>query len=106
IAGRRWVIGRGLRLATMKCAESLEMRKAFADVVSAGIAKGMSEEVRDSRNPWACKEEIQLADAIAANISRAEQKKRNRIVCRNHGVGSAYHARSDRISVSAPTVVP
>nr|GFC71175.1 transposase (putative), gypsy type [Tanacetum cinerariifolium] len=43
IAGRRWVIGHGLRLATMKCAESLEMRQAFADVVSTGIAKGMSE---------------------------------------------------------------
>nr|GFC85479.1 hypothetical protein [Tanacetum cinerariifolium] len=43
IAGRRWVIGHGLRLATMKCAESLETRQAFADVVSAGIAKGMSE---------------------------------------------------------------
>nr|GFB32942.1 hypothetical protein [Tanacetum cinerariifolium] len=42
-SGRRWVIGRGLRLATMKCAESLEMRQAFADVVSAGVAKGMSE---------------------------------------------------------------
>nr|GFC38470.1 hypothetical protein [Tanacetum cinerariifolium] len=26
-----------------KCAESLEMRQAFADVVSAGVAKGMSE---------------------------------------------------------------
>nr|GFD49771.1 hypothetical protein [Tanacetum cinerariifolium] len=26
IAGRRWVIGHGLRLATMKCAESMEMR--------------------------------------------------------------------------------
>nr|GFB99668.1 hypothetical protein [Tanacetum cinerariifolium] len=43
IACRRWVIGHGLRLATMKCAESLKMRQAFADVVSAGIAKGMSE---------------------------------------------------------------
>nr|GFC61388.1 hypothetical protein [Tanacetum cinerariifolium] len=40
---QRWVIGHRLRLATMKCAESLEMRKAFADVVSAGVAKGMSE---------------------------------------------------------------
>nr|GFC55416.1 hypothetical protein [Tanacetum cinerariifolium] len=39
----QWVIGYGLRLATMKCAESLEMKQAFADVVSAGIAKGMSE---------------------------------------------------------------
>nr|GEX33855.1 UBN2 domain-containing protein [Tanacetum cinerariifolium] len=36
-------------------------------------------EVRDPRNLWACKEEIGLADAIATNISRAEQKKRSRI---------------------------
>nr|GEY97812.1 hypothetical protein [Tanacetum cinerariifolium] len=43
IAGRRWVIGHGLRLAMMKCTESLEMRQAFADVVSARVAKGMSE---------------------------------------------------------------
>nr|GEV42955.1 hypothetical protein [Tanacetum cinerariifolium] len=195
---QRWVIGHGLRLAMMKCAESLEMRQAFADVVFVGVAKGMSEglkhgvehghaqrtvesleaydpeaeakfaaalqwlkdlkyplldqleglrdapmdvimaflyleddtredapqfirdlrpnssqltipvypEVRDPRNPWTCKEEIGLADAIAANISRAEQKKRNHIVCRTHGVGSAHHARSDRVLVSAPIVVP
>nr|GEX20766.1 hypothetical protein [Tanacetum cinerariifolium] len=226
IAGRRWVIGRGLHLAVMKCGESLELRQAFADAVSAGIAKGLSEglrhglehgqaqlslesieaydpvaeakfivalqalkelkyliirgvchvgwgkdtwggravvfgtvpyplvdqleglrdapmdvimaalylesdtgddasqgirdlrpsssqltfpvypEVRDPRNPWACKEEIGLADAIAANISRAEKKKRCRIVCRTHGVDSAHHARSDGVPVSAPTVVP
>ncbi|GKD37505.1 hypothetical protein Tco_1257712 [Tanacetum coccineum] len=43
IAGRRWVIGHDLRLAVMKCAESSEIRQAFADVVSAGLAKGMSE---------------------------------------------------------------
>nr|GFC32588.1 transposase (putative), gypsy type [Tanacetum cinerariifolium] len=198
IAGRRWVIGHGLRLAMMKCAESLEMRQTFADVVSAGVAKGMSEglkhgvehgrtqlelesieaydpeaeakfiaalqslkdlkfslldqleslkdapmdvimaalylesdtggdapqyirdlrpsssqltipvypEVHDPRNPWACKEEIALADAIAANISRAEKKKKCRIVCRTHGVGSAHHARSDDVPVSVPSVVP
>ncbi|GJU59423.1 ribonuclease H-like domain-containing protein [Tanacetum coccineum] len=40
---RRWVIGHGLRLAIMKCAESTKLRQAFADVVSAGIVKGMSE---------------------------------------------------------------
>nr|GEY14047.1 transposase (putative), gypsy type [Tanacetum cinerariifolium] len=166
LTGRRWVIGHGLRLAMMKCVKSLEMRQAYADVVFAGIAKGMSEglkhevehghaqrtleglkdapmdvimaslyleddarenapqfirdlrpsssqltipvypKVRDPRNTWACKEEIKLADAIAANISRAEQKKRSRIVCRTHGVGSAHHARSDRVPVSAPIVVP
>ncbi|GJW23150.1 hypothetical protein Tco_0033772 [Tanacetum coccineum] len=43
IAGRRWVIGHGLHLAVMKCAESVELRQAFADVVSAGLIKGMSE---------------------------------------------------------------
>nr|GEW59036.1 hypothetical protein [Tanacetum cinerariifolium] len=43
IAGRRWVIGYGLRLEVMKCGESTELRQVFADVVSAGIAKGMRE---------------------------------------------------------------
>nr|GEY68842.1 hypothetical protein [Tanacetum cinerariifolium] len=128
IAGLRWVIGHGLRLAVMKCGESLEMRQAFADVVSAGIAKALQAlkdlkyplmdqleglkdahidvimvalylesdtgddasqyirdlrpssfqltipvypEVRDPRNPWAYREEMLLADAIAANVSRA-----------------------------------
>nr|GEY36558.1 hypothetical protein [Tanacetum cinerariifolium] len=42
-ARRRWVIGHGLRLAVMKCGESTELRQVFADVVSARIAKGMSE---------------------------------------------------------------
>nr|GFA02656.1 hypothetical protein [Tanacetum cinerariifolium] len=46
IAGRRWMIGHGLRLAVMKCGESLKLRHAFADVVSAGISKGMSEGLR------------------------------------------------------------
>nr|GEZ33660.1 hypothetical protein [Tanacetum cinerariifolium] len=133
-----------------------EDKSAFADVVSARVAKGMSEglkhgvehrqaqltvesieaydleaeakfiaalqslkdlnssqltipvypEVRDPRNPWAYKEEIKLSDAIAANISRAEKKKKCRIVCRTHGVGSAHHARSNGVPVSVPTVVP
>nr|GEU71765.1 kinase-like domain,concanavalin A-like lectin/glucanase domain protein [Tanacetum cinerariifolium] len=197
IAGRRWVIGHGLRLAVMKCGESTELRQVFADVVSAWIAKGMSEglkygvehgkanlsleaieaydpeaeakyitalhalkdlkypivdqleslkdapmdvimaslhldsdtgedapqwirelrpsssqlkipvypEVRDPTDPWACKEEILLADAIAANVSRAKKKK-CRVVCRTHGVGSSHHARFDGVSVSVPTVAP
>ncbi|GKC73792.1 hypothetical protein Tco_1119675 [Tanacetum coccineum] len=42
-AGRRWVIGHGFRLVVMKCAESVELRQKFADVVTTGIAKGMSE---------------------------------------------------------------
>ncbi|GJS23669.1 hypothetical protein Tco_0452301 [Tanacetum coccineum] len=198
IASRRWVIGHGLRLAVMKCAESTKLRQVFANVVSAGIAKGMSEglkygvehgkvgrdlvdveaydleandklvkalqdlkdleylivdqlerlkdapmelimtslhlegdtgedapqrirdlrssssqlkipvypEVRNPKDPWAVKEEMMLEDAIAANISRAKKKKKSRVVCRTHRIGSAYHARSDGIPVSAPTVVP
>ncbi|GJT05098.1 hypothetical protein Tco_0839560, partial [Tanacetum coccineum] len=198
IVGHRWVIGHGLRLAVMKCAESMELRQVFANVVSAGIAKGMREglkhsvengkakldlaavkaydpeaddkfttalqalkdleytlvdqlerlkdtsidlimaslhlesdtredapqfirdlrpsssqlkipvypEVRDPKDPWAFEEEILLEDAIAANISRAEKKKKSRVVCRTHGVGSAHHARSDGVHVSVPTVAP
>ncbi|GJX90789.1 hypothetical protein Tco_0344115 [Tanacetum coccineum] len=170
IAGRRWVIGQGLRLAVMKCAESLELRQAFAVVVSAGIAKGFCDgiqhaveqgkeklelhdikaydpesegkfvaamqalkdlndtgedapqlirdlrpsssqlkipvysKVHDPRNPWVVKEEVLLANAIAANKSRAEKKKKCRVVCHTHGVGSAHHPRLDGIPVSAPTV--
>ncbi|GKB86512.1 hypothetical protein Tco_0958784 [Tanacetum coccineum] len=155
IAGRRWVIEHGLRLAVMKCAESMELRQVFANVVSAGIAKGMSEglkhriedkkanldlaaieaydpeadtkyvmalhalkdlnssklnipvypEVRDPKYPWSFKEEILLEDAIAANISRAEKKKKCRVVCRTHGVGFAHHARSDGVPISVPIVI-
>ncbi|GKD44591.1 hypothetical protein Tco_1269236 [Tanacetum coccineum] len=43
IACRRWVIGHGLCLAVMKCAESTELRQVFVDVLSAGIVKCMSE---------------------------------------------------------------
>nr|GEU46391.1 hypothetical protein [Tanacetum cinerariifolium] len=155
IAGRRWVIGHGLRLAVMKCGKSTKLRHVFADVVSAGIAKGFKvshggsvgefegwlidvimaslhlesytgddapqwirkihhscsqlmipviTKVRDPNDPWACKEEILLVDAIATNISHAEKKKKCRVVCRTHGVGSAHYARSDGVSVSVSTV--
>ncbi|GKD25259.1 hypothetical protein Tco_1231473 [Tanacetum coccineum] len=137
IIGLRWVIRHEMLLAVMKCANSTELRQAFVNVVSAGIAKGMSEglkydmehkkaglelttmeassqlkipvypEVRSPRNPWAYKEEILLEDAIAANKSRAEQKKKkSKVVYRTHGVGSAHHARSDGILMSVPTVAP
>nr|GFC75702.1 hypothetical protein [Tanacetum cinerariifolium] len=65
-------------------------RQAFADVVSAGIAKGMSEGL---------KHEVEHGHA-------RRTKKRSRIVCRTHVVGSAHHAMSDRVPVSAPIVVP
>ncbi|GJX29064.1 hypothetical protein Tco_0237143 [Tanacetum coccineum] len=57
-------------------------------------------------DPWAVKEQMLLEDAIAANISRAEKKKKCRVVRRTYGIGFAYHARSNGIPVSAPTVVP
>nr|GEW20031.1 putative reverse transcriptase domain-containing protein [Tanacetum cinerariifolium] len=63
-------------------------------------------EVRDPKDPWAFKEEILLADAIAANVSHTEKKKKFRVVCRTHGVGSAHHARSDGVPVLVPTVAP
>nr|GEY18048.1 hypothetical protein [Tanacetum cinerariifolium] len=155
IVGRRWVIGHDLRLAVMKCAKSSKIRQAFTDVVSAGLAKGISEglkygiehekagrdlanieaydlesnskeggpqwmrdlhlsssqlkipvypEVRDLEDLWAVKEEVLLEDAIAANISQAEKKKKCMVVCRTHGIDFAYHVRSDGIPVSAPIV--
>nr|GFC99466.1 hypothetical protein [Tanacetum cinerariifolium] len=61
-------------------------------------------EARDPTDPWACKEEILLANAIAAKVSRAKKKKKCRVVCRTHGVGSAHHVRSDGVPVSVPTV--
>nr|GEU51729.1 hypothetical protein [Tanacetum cinerariifolium] len=63
-------------------------------------------EGRDLKNPWSFKEEILLEDAIAANVSRAEKKKKCRVVCRTHGFGFAHHARSDGVLVSVPTVAP
>ncbi|GJT78632.1 hypothetical protein Tco_1045357 [Tanacetum coccineum] len=48
IAGRHWVIGHGLRLAVMKCADCTEIRQGFANVVFAGFAKGMSEGLKYS----------------------------------------------------------
>ncbi|GKC12313.1 hypothetical protein Tco_1009095 [Tanacetum coccineum] len=46
IAGRHWVIWSGLRLAIMKCAKSSEIRQAFANVVSARLAKGNNKLVK------------------------------------------------------------
>ncbi|GJY71070.1 hypothetical protein Tco_0474773 [Tanacetum coccineum] len=47
-----------------------------------------------------------LEDAITANVSRAEKKKKCRVVCRTYGIGFTHHPRSDGIPVSVPTVAP
>nr|GEX35032.1 hypothetical protein [Tanacetum cinerariifolium]GEY80794.1 hypothetical protein [Tanacetum cinerariifolium] len=66
IARLCWVIGHDLRLAVMKCAESLEIRQAFADVVSAGHAKYMSEGLKyDIENSKADRD---LADVEAYKL--------------------------------------
>ncbi|GJU54225.1 hypothetical protein Tco_1227939 [Tanacetum coccineum] len=142
IAGRRWVIGQGLRLAVMKCAESLELRQAFAVVVSAGIAKGFCDGIQHAVEQG--KEKLELHDIKAYDpesegkfvaamqalkdlndtgedapqlirdlrpsssqlkIPVYSKKKKCRIVCRTHRVGSAHHPRLDGIPVSAPTVL-
>ncbi|GJW04052.1 hypothetical protein Tco_1562908 [Tanacetum coccineum] len=43
VAGRRWVIGHGLRLAVMKCAQSTKCRAALGKVISLAIDKGIQE---------------------------------------------------------------
>nr|GEW29228.1 transposase (putative), gypsy type [Tanacetum cinerariifolium] len=63
-------------------------------------------EVRNPKDPWSFKDEILLEDAIAANVSRAEKKKKCQVVCRTHRVSFAHHARSDGVPVSVPTVAP
>ncbi|GJT38781.1 hypothetical protein Tco_0938646 [Tanacetum coccineum] len=67
---------------------------------------GKSATGRTLPNGSAVKEEMLLEDAIAANVSRAEKKKKCRIVCRTHGVVSAHHTRSNGVPVSVPTAVP
>ncbi|GJV93651.1 hypothetical protein Tco_1541464 [Tanacetum coccineum] len=116
----------------MKCAESLELRHAFVNVVFTRLVKGpprpegskvsvgestreiegcpyripINPEVRDPEDPWAIKEEMLLEDAIAANISQAEKNKKCRVVYRTHGIGSTHHARLDGIPASTPTIAP
>nr|GEW73255.1 hypothetical protein [Tanacetum cinerariifolium] len=62
--------------------------------------------VRNPKDPWSFKEEILLEDVIAANISRAEKKKKCRVVCRTHMVSFAHHTRFDTVPVSVPTIAP
>nr|GEV39417.1 hypothetical protein [Tanacetum cinerariifolium] len=68
IAGHRWVIGRGLRLVVMKCGESTELRQAFADVVSAGIAKGMSEGLKHGVEHRKAKLDLEAIEAYDQEV--------------------------------------
>nr|GEX60262.1 reverse transcriptase domain-containing protein [Tanacetum cinerariifolium] len=104
IAGRRWVVRHGLHLAMMKCAEYLEMRQAFADVVFVGVAKvgGLPMDVIMAAlclesDAGGMPHNIYAISAPAPLSSPSPCTRR---------VGSAHHAWSDGIPVSVPTVVP
>nr|GFD11603.1 transposase (putative), gypsy type [Tanacetum cinerariifolium] len=71
IVGRRWMIGRGLSLAVMKCGESTELRQAFANVVSAGIDKGMSKGLKHGVEHGHAKLDL---EAIEAYDPKADAK--------------------------------
>nr|GEW32183.1 transposase (putative), gypsy type [Tanacetum cinerariifolium] len=62
----------------------------------------LESDTRDDAPQWI----REIPNAIEANVSHAEKKKKCRVVCRTHGVSSARHARSDGVSVSVPTVAP
>nr|GEW17541.1 hypothetical protein [Tanacetum cinerariifolium] len=131
IAGRRWVIGHGLRLAVIKYGESTELRQVFTDFVSAGIAKGMSEGLKYGYPMMDQLETLKdaLIDVIMASLhlesdtgddasqdtvggchcgqrKSCREEEKFRVVCLTHGFGSAHHARSDGVLVSVPTVAP
>nr|GEX64020.1 hypothetical protein [Tanacetum cinerariifolium] len=71
IAGLRWVTGHGLRLAVMKCGESTKLRQVFVEVVSAWIAKGMSEGLKYRVEHGKANLEL---EAIEANDSKDDTK--------------------------------
>ncbi|GKD55116.1 hypothetical protein Tco_1288503 [Tanacetum coccineum] len=134
IAGRRWFIGHGMReglkyglehgkaMLDLAAIEAYNPEAETKYVVALHALKDFKyplidqldklrdilvyPEVRDPKDVWAFKEEILLEDDIAANRSHAKNKKKYQVVYRTHGVGSAYHARSDGILVSVPTVAP
>ncbi|GJX64244.1 hypothetical protein Tco_0298587 [Tanacetum coccineum] len=89
IAGHRWVIGHGIRLVVMKCAESTDLRQVFANVVSTGIAKCMSEGLKHG------------VDHGKANLYLAA------IEAYDHEADAKYVAGlSDGVPVFMPTVAP
>ncbi|GKE48868.1 hypothetical protein Tco_1480126, partial [Tanacetum coccineum] len=43
IAGRRWLLSHGVRLAVMKCAQSVECQSALGKVITLAVNKGIQE---------------------------------------------------------------
>ncbi|GJS47794.1 hypothetical protein Tco_0597915 [Tanacetum coccineum] len=101
----------GLRLAVMKCAESPELRHAFANVVSIGLVKVMSEGLKHGIEHGKAGRDLAAIEAYELEadskyVKVLQDLKDLKVVCRTHGVGSAHHARSDGILVYVPTIAP
>nr|GEV59556.1 hypothetical protein [Tanacetum cinerariifolium] len=77
-----------------------KLKDAPIDVIMASLFL----EIRNPKDPWSFKDEILLEDAIAANVSHAEKKKKCRVVYHTHRVGSTHHVRSDGVPLSVPIV--
>ncbi|GKD56546.1 hypothetical protein Tco_1289933 [Tanacetum coccineum] len=76
----------------MKCAESLELSQVFADDVSAGLVKGMSEGLKHGIEQGKASRDLATVEAYDPE---ADSK-----------IGSTHHARSDGIPLSVPTIAP
>ncbi|GJS51752.1 hypothetical protein Tco_0625114 [Tanacetum coccineum] len=64
-------------------------------------------EVRDPKDPWACKEEILLGDANRCNISHAKRRKRVQVVCQHFNTVWFCIMPDPIVSLlSVPTVAP
>nr|GEY65874.1 hypothetical protein [Tanacetum cinerariifolium] len=96
IAGSKWVIGHGLRFAVMKYGESLDMRQVFADVVSTGITKGMSEGLRLGV-------EYGQAQLNVESIEAYDPEAEAKFVA---ALQALKDLKSDGVPMSVPTVVP
>nr|GEW07908.1 hypothetical protein [Tanacetum cinerariifolium] len=114
IVGRRWVIGHGLRLEVMKYGESTELRQAFADVVSAGIAKGMSEGLKHGDLKYPIVDQLEslkdaLMDVIMASLHLESDTRDDALQwiseLRPSSSQLTIHV-SDGVPVSVPIVAP
>nr|GEX55061.1 transposase (putative), gypsy type [Tanacetum cinerariifolium] len=70
------------------------LKDAPIDVIMASLH--LESDTRDDASQW----------IRELRPSSSRKKKKYRVVCRTHGVGSAHHARSDGVPVSVPTVAP
>ncbi|GJV32955.1 hypothetical protein Tco_1393355 [Tanacetum coccineum] len=72
IAGQRWVIGHGLRLAVYKCARSAECRTTMRKVISMAINKGIQKGLKFENVPFPLLDKLDcLKDSLLAPIMSA-----------------------------------